>query len=137
MDFPGFNRENWKYRTAIERRTLATRLLSTTTKSERDAAEASSGCRYSVLLKLPYLNAPRMLIVDPMHNLFLGSAKHFMKSILIDRMLLSNTQFDLLQQRMDRISAPANIGRIPYKMQSGFASFTADQWKNWVTACNA
>ena len=57
MDFSGFNRENWKYRTAIEHRTLATRLLSTTTKSERDAAEASSGCRYSVLLELPYLNA--------------------------------------------------------------------------------
>ena len=24
------------------------------------------------------------------------------------------------------------IGRIPHKIKSGFASFTADQWKNWV-----
>ena len=116
-------------------------LLSMTTRSERDAAEASSGCRYSVLLEMPYFCAPHMLIVDTMHNLFLGSAKHFMKSIPMDRMLLSNTQFELLQQCMDRISAPANIGRIPYKIQSGFVSFTADQWKNWViyifTACNA
>ena len=28
--------------------------------------------------------------------------------------------------------APMDIGRIPYKIHSGFASFTADQWKNWV-----
>ena len=60
-----------------------------------------------------------------------SSAKHFMK-IVIERMLLSNSQFELLQHRMDRISAPATIGRIPCKIQSGFASFTADQWKNWV-----
>ena len=127
----GLNRENWRARTGTEHRMLACRLLSMTTKSERAAAETSSGCRYSVLLELPYLNAPRMLIVDPMHNLFLGSAKHFMK-IVIERMLLSNSQFELLQHRMDRISAPATIGRIPCKIQSGFASFTADQWKNWV-----
>ena len=132
MDFAGFDRENWRARTGTEHRMLATRLLSTTTKTERAAAESSSGCRYSVLLDLPYLNAPRMLIVDPMHNLFLGSAKHFMKAIVVERMLLSNSQFDLLQHRMDRFSVPPNIGRIPHKIQSGFASFTADQWKNWV-----
>ena len=131
MDFGGFDRENWRARTGTEHRMLACPLLSMTTKSERAAAETSSGCHYSVLLELPYLNAPRMLIVDPMHNLFLGSAKHFMK-IVIERMLLSNSQFELLQHRMDRISAPATIGRIPCKIQSGFASFTADQWKNWV-----
>ena len=26
---------------------------------------------------------------------------------------------------------PADIGRIPYKIGSGFSSFTSDQWKNW------
>ena len=47
-------------------------------------AESESGCRYSVLLKLLYFNAPRMLIVDPMHNLFLRSAKHFLKLLIMD-----------------------------------------------------
>ena len=55
-----------------------------------------------------------------------------MKSILIDKMVLSNAQFDLLQQRIDRAFVPPTIGHIPYKIQSGFSSFTADQWKNWV-----
>ena len=33
---------------------------------------------------------------------------------------------------MDRIKVPAGIGRIPTKIESGFAAFTADQFKNWV-----
>ena len=28
--------------------------------------------------------------------------------------------------------SPSDIGRIPHKIRSGFSSFTADQWKNWV-----
>ena len=132
MDFSGFDREHWRTRTGSEHRMLATRQICMTTKSYRDDAESSSSCRYSVLLELPYFDAPHMLIVDPMHNLFLRCAKHFMKSILIDKMVLSNAQFDLLQQRIDRAFVPPTIGRIPYKIQSGFSSFTADQWKNWV-----
>ena len=93
-------------------------------------AESESGCRYSVLVKLPYFNAPRMLIVDPMHNLFLGSAKHFLK-LLINRDI-SQSQFDLAQERMDSFVVPSDTGRIPHKIHSGFSSFTADQWKNWV-----
>ena len=30
------------------------------------------------------------------------------------------------------INIPSDIGRIPYKIQSSFSSFTADQFKNWV-----
>ena len=42
----------------------------------------------SVLLELPYFDAPRMNIVDPMHNLFLGSAKHIFKKVFIACLLL-------------------------------------------------
>ena len=73
-----------------------------------------------------------MLVVDPMHNLFLGLAKHFTKKVLIDRQLLTESDFEVIQQRTDRIVAPQDIGRIPYKIQSLFSSFTADQFKNWV-----
>lgn len=46
--------------------------------------------------------------------------------------MISDSQFDLLQERMDSFIVPSDIGRIPYKIRSGFSSFTADQWKNWV-----
>ena len=132
MDYSGFDRENWQLRNAAEHRQLASTTLSKTTKCDCNATESASGCRYSVLLKLPYFDAPRMLIIDPMHNLFLGSAKHFLKSILIDKFIISEAQFDTLQARVDSSKSPPDIGRIPHKIRSGFASFTADQWKNWV-----
>ena len=132
MDFSGFDRENWRERTGPEHKRLASDLQKNLTKSDRDAAERASGCRYSVLLELSYFDTPRMLIIHPMHNMFLGSAKHFVKSILIGKQILSDAQFDILQHRVDSITAPPDIGRIPQKIRSGFASFTADQWKNWV-----
>ena len=73
-----------------------------------------------------------MLIVDPMHNLFLGTAKHFLKNIWIERGIINEDNFDLIQKRVNEAMVPSGIGRIPFKIRSGFSSFTADQWKNWV-----
>ena len=106
MDYSGFDRENWQLTNAAEHRQLASTTLSKTTKCDRNATESASGCRYSVLLKLPYFDAPRMLIIDPMHNLFLGSAKHFLKAILIDKFIISEAQFDTLQARVDSSKSP-------------------------------
>ena len=38
----------------------------------------------------------------------------------------------MVQNRIDKIICPPDIGRIPNKIKSGFASFTADQFKNWI-----
>ena len=46
---------------------------------QREKQESSLGCRYSVLLDLPYFDPVRMCIIDPMHNLYLGSAKRILK----------------------------------------------------------
>ena len=70
--------------------------------------------------------------MDPMHNLFLGSAKHFLKDIWIDKGIIPESSFDVIQQRVDSIRIPTGMGRIPHKIRSGFSAFTADQWKNWV-----
>lgn len=72
-----------------------------------------------------------MLVIDPMHN-FLGSSKHFMKAILIGNNLITNNQFELIQKQVESCKIPPDIGRILHKINSSFASFTADQWKNWV-----
>ena len=73
-----------------------------------------------------------MLVVDPMHNLFMGTAKHFLSSIWPQSGVLSDSDFAIIQKRVDRFQVPSDIGRIPYKIASGFSSFTADQSKNWV-----
>ena len=96
------------------------------------AKESSSGCRYSVLLELEYFDSPRFLVVDPMHNLFLGTAKHHLKRVWMEKDLISNAMFEQIQERVDAITVPSGIGRIPYKIRSGFSSFTANQWQNWI-----
>lgn len=85
-----------------------------------------TGAKYSVLLQLPYYDAVRFVIIDPMHNLFLGLAKTTLK-VWKEKELLTDKHFDLLQRRVDAIVPPPEIGRIPSKIASGFSRFTADQ----------
>lgn len=93
--------------------------------------EREFGCRYSVLLELPYYDIVRMCVVDPMHNLLLGTAKH-MLSVWKTRGILDQHHFDLIQQKVDSFVTPHDVGRIPSRIASGFAGFTADQWRNWI-----
>ena len=132
LDYSGFDRQNWVLRTCDDHNKAALELRNKSSITELEHAESSSGCRYSELILLPYFDAPRMLIVDPMHNLFLGSGKHFFKKILINRGLISDADLTTIQTRVSSCIIPAGVGRIPLKIKSGFAKFTADQWKNWV-----
>lgn len=132
MDYSGFNREEWIKRTNERHRQLVQGLARSTSKSALQRNEYNAGCRYSVLLELPYFDAPRMCALDPMHNLFLGIAKHYIHHIWIDMGIITSANFGVIQDRMNRMLVPPDIGRIPQKIQSSFASFTADQLKNWV-----
>ena len=70
MDYSGFDRESWPKRMNSLHREAAESLLLKRTKAELLACESLHGCRYSELLRLPYFDPVRMLIIDPMHNLF-------------------------------------------------------------------
>ena len=128
--YSGFEKSEWIPRTNETHRANSLSLLHCKTKTELKMEESACGSRYSVLLSLPYFNPIRMLPIDPMHNLFLGVAKHFLSKVWIDKRIILTSDFSLIQDRVDRI--PAGVGRIPTKIQSGFAAFTADQFKNWV-----
>jgi len=67
-----------------------------------------------------------------MHNLYLGVAKHVMH-VWHDRGILSNSDFDVMEDTVSRIVTPNDVGQIPLKIGSSFSGFSADQWKNWVT----
>ena len=94
--------------------------------------ESELGVRYSELLRLPYFDPIRMLIIDPMHWLYLGIAKHLMRNIWIAREIITPDQLQTLQKCVDSCVAPQNLGRIPHKVASSFSGFTADQYKNWT-----
>ena len=76
-------------------------------------------------------DAIRFANIDSMHNVFLGTAKHVMV-LWKDKNILTKEHFLMIQERIENISVPMDIGRIPYKIESAMAGLTADQWKNWT-----
>ena len=66
-----------------------------------------------------------------MHNILLGTTK-LMITIWREKTLISSHDFVKIQAQVDSFVTPPDVGRIPHKISSGFSSFTADQWKNWV-----
>ena len=81
---------------------------------------------------LPYIDLIRFTVIDPMHNLFLGTAKHMLHNIWLAKGLLSHAEADHIQNIINSCRVPSSVGRIPHKILSSFSGFTADQWKNWV-----
>lgn len=131
-DYSGFDIRNWPERNLADHRKSVNLILKAKTKTERDQLEGMYGCRYTVLLDLPYFDPIRMTVVDPMHNLFLGSAKHILKKIWINKGIIITQNYDSIQKKMNSFKSPVDVGRIPRKIETGFAGFTADQFKNWT-----
>ena len=77
------------------------------------AKESSSGCRYSVLLELEYFDSPRFLVVDPMHNLFLGTAKHHLKRVWIEYLMLNRFKRELmlLQYHLESVGSHTRLNQ--------------------------
>lgn len=69
----------WQCRTHTQhyQNCIASKNAKTTT--ERARIEKENGARYTELLRLSYFDIIRFHVVDPMHNLFLGLAKHTVK----------------------------------------------------------
>jgi len=57
--------------------------------AERTRHVKETGVRWSELLRLPYFNPIRHLVVDPMHNLFLGLVKWIVMDIWLEEGKLS------------------------------------------------
>ena len=93
------------------------------------------GVRWSELLRLPYFDPIRFLTVNPMHCLFLGIAKWIVKRIWVDEGVLTPDNLKNIQRKMNQIQVPADLGRIPRKIDcgEGFSNFTADQWRTFFT----
>ena len=130
-DYSGCKRNTWPLRNGVMHRMNALKHKTAKTKTEQTSIERVHGLRYSVLLELPYLDIVRMCVIDPMHNLLLGTAKH-MLSVWRDKNLVKPKHFEEIQAKVDKFHTPGDVGRIPTKIASGFSSFTAEQWKNWI-----
>ena len=130
-DYSNFDKSLWVLRTIQETREKASNYKDARTKAAQVKIERDYGIRYTALHELPYFDTVRMCCVDPMHNLLLGTAKHITE-IWKKQSILTSKDFGIIQERVNSFISPADIGRIPSKISSGFSGFTAEQWKNWV-----
>ena len=130
-DYSGFDRSQWKLRTLDEHRKNVAEILKCRTVRAQCELESKYGCRYSVLLDLPYFDPVRMTVIDPMHNLFLGSAKHMLKNVWMKNNL-NAADLSVIQGCVDSMRVSTYIGRILHKIFSSISGFTADQYKSWT-----
>ena len=86
------------------------------------------------MLRLPYFDPIRFLVIDLMHNLFLGIAHWIVKRLWIDNEKITKVDLELMEKRAKQIKVPADVERIPYKIATGegFLGYTADQWKTFI-----
>lgn len=130
-DYSGFDVNSWPKRTLENYMSSIRELKKAKTQTERDRLESSLGVRFSKLCEIDYFDPVRMSIVDPMHNLFQGTAKKMMK-LWLGLKVIHPEQLVTIQERVDSVDAASNIGAIPRKIASSFGGFTAEQWKNWT-----
>ncbi|OAD74081.1 hypothetical protein PHYBLDRAFT_111853, partial [Phycomyces blakesleeanus NRRL 1555(-)] len=78
VDFRGFKESEWCRHNCEENRLHAEEWKNTVTISERQHLKIDNGVQWSQLHHLGYFDLVRGTIIDPMHNLFLGTAKRMM-----------------------------------------------------------
>ena len=132
IDFSGFDPS--PLRSNQEHRQQAQEILNQTSAGDCSSLEQKYGTRYSELMQLPYFDCVRFHIVDPMHNLFTGTAKHVMRNIWLDsdKPLLDKNDLLQVQEKLDKVKVPASVGRMPKKIRNNYGGFTADQWKTFT-----
>ena len=133
QDYSGFNRANWVARTVKKHRSDVSSICKCVSKTDQQRKESELGCRYSCLLRLPYFDVVRMLIIDPMHNLYLGTAKHIFCKIWVNRSIIDNTSLKVINERILLLVIPPEVrfNRLPAYMDHA-SSLTAEQWMIWV-----
>ena len=131
-DYSGFDRDRWVRPTNADHRKSAEKLRKLKTQSKVDKLSKKVGINYySALLDLEYFDVIRFCAIDPMHNLFLGTAKHVFK-LWISEGHLSKQQLKQIEEKLVKMEVPPEMGRLPKNISSNHGSYTAEQWKNWT-----
>ena len=93
------------------------------------ALARESGIRWSAVMRLCYIDAGRMAVIDPMHCLYGGVGKRLLK-LLIKIGLLPKPVLRRLQIEMDDIDVPRRVGKTRRKIQAKMGGMTCAQLKN-------
>ena len=132
MNYGGFDKTMWQKRTHTQHKQAVDRIKMCKSMTQAKKLESELGFRYTEFLNLPYYHSTRFCIIDPMHNLFLGTAK-FMWSLWLELDLINKNDICEIERRIKSVNAPSDCGWIPSGMSSNWGSFNAHEWKSWTT----
>ncbi|KAG1844856.1 hypothetical protein DFJ58DRAFT_843947 [Suillus subalutaceus] len=101
-----------------EQRELGERYRRLTTASARKNFVKEHATQYTQLSRLPYFNLVEQIVIDPMHNLYLGLIKtHFYNIWVQGKILHANHELDVFHDMLADVRLDLVCG-----------SLTADQW---------
>ncbi|GBE78040.1 hypothetical protein SCP_0109220 [Sparassis crispa] len=126
-----FEKNAFEPRTDKKQRELGERYRNLKTEKARTDFVRAHATRYTELSRLPYFDLVRQIVIDPMHNLFLGLTKSHFYHIWVQKDILrENHELRILHEMLQDFSLPNWTGRLPTDigMPAG-GSLTADQWK--------
>lgn len=109
MDYSGYHSEEWPVRTLLTHYRECINHLNASTKAEKKSIEKEHGVRYSALIELEYFNPIQYAVVDPMHNLYLGTAKHIMQ-VWINQGILCKAHFDAIEKQFLELNHHMTLG---------------------------
>lgn len=130
-DFSGVQRRPLlPKRDGVSHKRNCEKLKAAKSQSEYDRLSRLYGVHYSALCKLNYFDCVRFHVIDPMHNLFLGTAEYVFK--LWAENIFSEQQLKELSEKINELNTAASIGRISLKIGTNYGNYTAEEWKNWT-----
>lgn len=130
-DYSNFDMRQWRPRTKEQNRQRALEWSRLTTEQARKEHERRYGTRMTMLHELKYFDPIRCTTIDPMHNLFSGTASrmthHWIKQGLIDKRKLEAMEIELRS-----MSIPPGYLIAAGHIRSGFAGMTSDELRSWT-----
>lgn len=119
-NYSGFDdRNQWPKRSSEQHRRDANRVKNCKSQYASDKLASELGCRYTNLLELPYYASIETCIIDPMHNLFLGTAKRVFTKWIEDAIIIKEG-LQTIEARIEEVSSLSNIGRLPGNIKSNY-----------------
>ncbi|KAG2208191.1 hypothetical protein INT45_000721 [Circinella minor] len=110
------------------------------TPQERERIENEYGTRWSLLCRLKYFQRSRQVLLDPFHNLYLGTCKRMMElwrrmvNPTTGKPLLTKDHFTEMQREAELIELPPGFDISKSKIGGHFAFMKGAEWRTWVLA---
>lgn len=136
-DWSGYDCECWEKRTKQTTDREARIYRDASSLNQKKQLAKKNGTKWTTLNRLPYFDASKFTVVEPMHNLYLGTLRHLVSlwAEELDNQKLKNMKKYFTENNLF-VDAEYSIGSIPRKIEigTGFSYFKAAEWKTWCVS---